>query len=171
MKTYIHQTVKNESQAAARSLPKQKSIGASFKFEDKRPQIVAQRKLQNVIQAMSMAGGIVQRNLSTKSSLDGYKIEGNMTSVRQEVGAVIVRNRPNEMLTDINRLRASIASRTAEQATFRDTKTETYQKHAARIADEQMQLQLLQEAYDRELASRPAKDPKPQPDANGWTVA
>ncbi|RLJ80655.1 eCIS core domain-containing protein [Pedobacter alluvionis] len=118
----------------------------------------------------SLFAGIVQRNLTTKSSLHGDKVDGSMPAVRTEVTRVINENKNGEVLDDIGRLQTSIASRKAEQATFKDKTDPEYIKHAARITNEEAELARLQVARIRQLANRPKAKPKPQADADGWTT-
>jgi hypothetical protein len=127
-------------------------------------------KPSRVLQVVSLLNGIAQRNLKVKGSADGDKIEGGINKIRIEVTQVIARNKPEEMVSDIGKLETSIASRKAEQSTFKDTNSEKYKSHAARILQEEAQLRRLQVARDLELASRPTKKQRPKADANGWTT-
>ena len=85
----------------------------------------------------SLFAGIVQRNLTAKSSLHGEKVGGSVLAVRTEVTKVINRNKNGEVLNDIVLLKDSIASRKAEQAAFKNKTDPQYKKHAARIKVEQ----------------------------------
>ncbi|WP_025146694.1 DUF4157 domain-containing protein [Pedobacter jeongneungensis] len=114
--------------------------------------------------------GIVQRNLRIKSSAHGDKVDGSMQAVRNEVIDVIARNSNSEVLDDIAKLQTSIASRKAEQATFKDKTDPEYIKHAARITNEEAELASLQVARAQQLANKPKANPKPKPDADGWTT-
>jgi len=118
----------------------------------------------------SLFAGIVQRNLTTKSSLHGDKVDGSMLAVKTEVTRVINENKNGEVLDDIGRLQNSIASRKAEQATFKDKTDPEYIKHAARITNEQAQLVRLKVVRAQQLANKAAAKPTSQPDADGWTT-
>lgn len=115
----------------------------------------------------SLFAGIVQRNLTAKSSLHGEKVGGSVLAVRTEVTKVINRNKNGEVLNDIVLLKDSIASRKAEQAAFKNKTDPQYKKHAARIKVEQVQLARLEVVRARQLANKAVAKSKPR--ADGWT--
>ncbi len=134
-------------------------------FKDNRHLKKKQKTLQKVANSKT-----AQLNLNVKGSKHGDKVDGSMASVGEEVGDVIARNKPGEMLSDISKLEKSIQSRKAEQATFKDKTDPAYISHQKRIEDEENELGKLQIARAQELASRPKKAEKPKKDKDGFTL-
>ena len=107
----------------------------------------------------------IQRNLKTKTSADGDKIDGSISSVRAEVDRVCKAQRRGPMLDDIYKLETSIASRKREQSHFRPG-DDSYDRHDARIRQEQEELDYL----ESQLPAKAPKAPKKKAE-DGWTMA
>lgn len=123
-----------------------------------------------VYQKVTDSDNVIQRNLNTKGSLHGEKVDGNIKKVRKEVQKVIAENKGGEMLSDIGKLETSIASRKFEQSSFSDKSDPKYKSHQVRILEEEKQLQLLLNAREQQLANRKPKAKKNQMSEDGWTT-
>ncbi len=113
---------------------------------------------------------VIQRNLNTKGSLHGEKVDGSIKKVREEVQKVISQNKGGEMLSDIGKLETSIASRKFEQSSFSDKSDPKYKSHQVRIQEEEKQLQLLLNAREQQLANRKPKAKTNRMSEDGWTT-